>query len=576
MSQRKLKKLRKTIDEKVEVKTGIEGKGLMEVIKKIIFKEWIYLALMTFLSLVVYGNSLGANFVSDDYASITQNTQINDFWYMFSSGNSMSFSTYLVNQLFGNASPIPYHLLNWLTLVLFCWIAYLFLEVVFDNKWVTRLTMLLFVFLPIHVEAVTWISGRIYLILATYIMIGLLGFVFFIRENNYKYLVIPAAAFILGFLTDKPRPFALFLLIPLYLITFGTGKVKINWLKFLGSGMVILGIGIALAWPYIVNRVGIVNSGYNSSESIFYNPFFQYPTGLSKYFQLMLLPVDLTLYHTMYVFPAWLNWLILIMYLVMMIYFYFRNKPYFFALGFIVAGVLPSIMPIKVSWLVAERYMFLGSLGFCLFLALILVDLSRFHKFIPSLILGVLIPYYGVRIFLRNVDWQTNHNLWVNTCQVSPNSHNAWNNIGDDYDKLKQYDNAIKGFTQSTVIKSNYADAYHNRANIFYKIGRLDLARDSYNTALYYSPGLFQTYLSLVQIDLMEKKYDLAIEQAGKAVQLQPDNPTAAYVLAIVYAQANQTDKAKNILEAILKQYPGFKQAADAWRELEKVKIGET
>jgi tetratricopeptide (TPR) repeat protein len=130
---------------------------------------------------------------------------------------------------------------------------------------------------------------------------------------------------------------------------------------------------------------------------------------------------------------------------------------------------------------------------------------------------------YSARIFFRNIDWNTNHNLWVNTCQVSPNSHNAWNNIGDDYDKLAsaettndgkltQYYNAIKGFTQSTVIKPNYADAYHNRANIFFKIGRLDLARDSYETAIYYSPNLYQTYLSLTQIDLMQNNLQLAYQ----------------------------------------------------------------
>jgi len=49
-------------------------------------------------------------------------------------------------------------------------------------------------------------------------------------------------------------------------------------------------------------------------------------------------------------------------------YFFFKDKRYFFALSFIVAAILPSMAPAKVSWLVAERYAFLASLGFCLFL----------------------------------------------------------------------------------------------------------------------------------------------------------------------------------------------------------------
>ena len=177
---------------------------------------------------------------------------------------------------------------------------------------------------------------------------------------------------------------------------------------------------------------------------------------------------------------------------------------------------------------------------------------------------------------MRNVDWQTNHNLWVNTCQVSSNSHNAWNNIGDDYDKLKDYANAIKGFTQSTIVKPNYADAYHNRANIFYKVGRLDLARESYNTALSFNPSLYQTYMSLIQIDLAEKKFDLALTHAQTAVQIQPNDPQPTYVLAVVYAQVGRTDEAEKILVNLLQQVPNYEPAKQALVQLKNIKIGVT
>ena len=184
--------------------------------------------------------------------------------------------------------------------------------------------------------------------------------------------------------------------------------------------------------------------------------------------------------------------------------------------------------------------------------------------------------YYGVRTYTRNIDWSTNHNLWVNTCQVSPNSHNAWNNIGDDYDKLKDYDNAVKGFTQSVLVKPNYADAYHNRANIFFKTGRLDLARESYDTALRFTSTLFQTYLSLTQIDLNEGKFDLALAHASKAVEIQPGDPQANFVLGVVLAQGGRVEEAKNIMKQILTIYPDYKMARDALTQLESVKVGNS
>ena len=219
--------------------------------------------------------------------------------------------------------------------------------------------------------------------------------------------------------------------------------------------------------------------------------------------------------------------------------------------------------PVKVSWLVAERYIFLGSLGFALFLVLALKPLSEKMKFLSTILFVVVVLIYSIRTICRNIDWRTNHNLWVNTVQISPNSHNAWNNIGDDYDKLGQPENAVKGFTQSTVVKPNYADAYHNRANIFYKAGRFDLARDSYETALKYSPDLYQTIISLTQVDISEQKTDLALIHAKKLVQIQSKNPQSYYVLAVVYGQlGNKNEMTKNLKKA-LEIYPNYKPAKD-------------
>jgi len=336
----------------------------------------------------------------------------------------------------------------------------------------------------------------------------------------------------------------------------------------MGITGLLLTIAVIVLWKPINFRISTVNSGYNFSDSLFYSPFFQYPTAISKYLQLMFFPVDLTLYHTMYILPVWLNWAILLTYIGLVIYFFFKNPKVSFSLAFIVLAMVPSMAPVKVSWLVAERYAFLGSFGFATFLALVMDSIWDRLLIAQYFILLSIVVIYGARVYLRNIDWQTNHKLWVNTCQVSPNSHNAWNNIGDDYDKLGQYENAIKGFSQSTVVKQNYADAYHNRANIFFKIGRFDLARDSYNTAIAYSPGLFQTYLSLTQIDLAEGRFDLALEHSKKYLDMQPNDVQAWYVYGVVHSQAGLFDQAREIFNDILKSFPNHKPAKDALLEL--------
>ncbi|MFA7301106.1 MAG: tetratricopeptide repeat protein [Candidatus Shapirobacteria bacterium] len=576
MSQRKIKKLKKESQVVANEESGLLSNtspyieiGFWGVVRK----YWKFLTILLVLASLLYFNSLAGNFVSDDYASITQFPNIGDFWYMFSKdsyANSMYMTNHFIYSFFGSDSPIPYHFVSFVSYLLVLVVGFVFVLTVFENETLAMVAMLLFTVMPIHVEAVSWISGRLYVLLAIYILASMLNFIYFINRGKYKNLILSFLFFVLAFQTDKPRPFALFFIILIYMFFVGWNRLKKYFSKIWWMLPVVMVVFVYLAIPYTNVRIDVVNSGINGSGGIFYDPFFQYPTAIAKYLQLLWFPIDLTLYHTMYVIPIWLNWSILIVYLTMLVYFYFNDKRYFFALAFIFAAAAPSMAPVKVSWLVAERYMFLGSLGFAIFLALIILDLSKYLKLIPSVLFISLLVFGMVRTFLRNSDWTTNHDLWVSTCIVSPNSHNAWNNIGDDYDKLKDYSNAIKGFTQSTIVKPNYADAYHNRANIFYKVGRLDLARESYQTAIRLNPNLYQTYMSLIQIDLMEKKFDLALANTNRLIDSDRNNPQFKYILGVVYVQSGDLAKGVETFESILKTNPDFEQAKKALAELEK------
>lgn len=555
-----------------KLETGAGKNNLLtEVVEKLsiikILREnrW-YLLMVTLGVILLYANSVNGAFVSDDYATILNNPELKQWQYAFRGGASTYFIHSLIAMVFGVA-PLQYHLSNLVLFLVTIYLAFVMVHHLFGSS-VAMISIGLFAAHPIHVEAVSWISGKPYLLIAMYVLAAYLLFIKFLETEKLIYLGGMAMAFLFGFLTDNPRPFTLFLLMPLHLWLTKTDLRKNRWFKYWPMLLVPVGIVAAFAWPHVIERVNVVNAGVNASESIFYNPFFQYPTGLAKYLQILWAPVDLTLYHTMYVFPVWLNWSILLTYVGLIVYGVVFDRRVAYSLVFIFVAILPSMMPVKVSWLVAERYAYLASLGFCLFLGVLIYELAKKSQLIAGSVVITLLVLYSVRLVLRNIDWQTNHNLWVNTCQVSPNSHNAWNNIGDDYDKLGQYENAIKGFTQSTIVKPNYADAFHNRANIFYKIGRLDLARDSYQTAVYYNPGLYQTYLSLVNIDLIEKKMDLAVEHAKTAISFQPNDPGANYVLAVVYSQKGETLKSMEILERLVRAYPGFRQAQEALLQL--------
>ena len=580
MSQKKLKKIRKE-ENLVLVKDKVYEKvdGIREILKK----NWKFLVLLCLGIIALYFNSLWGDFVSDDYATIPQNPEIlNINAALTKNGSINNIYKTIIAILFGIKSPIAFHVANLILYLLICLASFVFLSLLFSNL-VVKIALIIFAVLPVHVEVVSWISGEPYLITPLLILLGLSCLVLFLEKKKKKYLVFLLLFTVIWLVNDLIRGFSFVLITGLILVSFKDKfKLKINfWAVFMAILMAI-GLLLLIGWPLIKFRVASVNSGVNQSESNFYNPLFQYPTAIPKYLQLAVFPTDLTLYHTMYIIPVWLNWLILITYLTSLIWFYFNNKNIFFALAFIFVATAPSMAPVKVSWLVAERYIFLGSLGVTLLMAIYFEKWWQKRKVLTIIGLSVLCLVYSVRVFLRNIDWQTNHNLWVNTCQVSPNSHNAWNNIGDDYDKLaaletanegkmRQYYNSIKGFGQSYAVKPNYADAYHNQANIFYKIGRLDLARNAYETAVSFNPNLFQTYLTLLQLDMTQKNETELLKHLTIIQKIKPNDLQVAYVSAVAYSQIGMINEAKQLADVMYKQFPNVAEIKNLYDSLSKL-----
>jgi protein O-mannosyl-transferase len=551
MSQKKQRLKKRLTETIVEKKPEIRLDGIWRTI----FKNWKFLLILVLGTMALYFNALNGAFVSDDYATIPNNPQIMNFNHGLS-GWMSGLINWATAVAFGIKNPLPYHLISLLFYLGSVVLVFVLTEVLFNDKIISSITSILFAVMPVHVEAVSWISGKPYLLNAFFVLISFILFIYFSKTGDKKYLWQFLISLLFNFAAERVRFLALPFLILIYWISFEHKfKNKINIGKLVLGLLLVVGVVFMLIWPQIIARINMVNSGTNSSGSIFANPFYQYPTSIAKYLQLLLFPVDLTLYHTMFTVPAWFNWLVLAVYGANLVWFWFKDKRYFFVLAFIFAATAPSMAPVKVSWMVAERYMFLGSVGMAM-LGGLLIKRAWDKKILAMLLTAVLVLVYAVRVYQRNRNWQTNHDLWVNTCQVSPNSHNAWNNIGDDYDKLNDPENAIKAFAQSYTVKTNYADAYHNQANIFFKIGRLDLARATYEKGLSINPSMSASYIALIQIDVQEKNI-IALENDLKRLQaLKPNDLQVVYIAAQAYAQVGKKDEAKKLAEMMYKQFP--------------------
>jgi tetratricopeptide (TPR) repeat protein len=96
----------------------------------------------------------------------------------------------------------------------------------------------------------------------------------------------------------------------------------------------------------------------------------------------------------------------------------------------------------------------------------------------------------------------------------------------------------------------------------------LDLARNAYEQAISYNPGLYQTYRTLIQIDMAEKNNTELLRHLGVVQQMKPNDLEVAYLSAVVYAQIGKIDEAKKLADIMYKQFPNVAEIKNLYESL--------
>ena len=422
-------------------------------------KHYLILIALCFL---VYANSLNNAFVSDDIPSIVNSPYIAQFKQLEPASllNSLCYKI-------GKLNPFPYHLTN---IILHCIATILVFH--FLKRFFQPLASLigagLFAIHPVHIEAVTWISGKPYIILTIFILA-----VYLLYQRHYLLSLLSFTCYLIF-------NFSFFALVPFFIIfsdiLFKKQKQWRLWLPFLA----VVIIRLFLAKPVITQRIITVSRDIGSKTIT--NPLFNFSYSFFEHLKLLFYPAKLTLYHEPAVISSLalkIELLLLAILAISLLFVFKKAKKIIFALGIFILFLAPTYSPITISWLVAERYLYFGCIMLSIFIAVIY---SSMPKLLPLLLF--ILMAFAVRTVARNEDWKDTGRLWRSTVMVSPYSHRAHNNMGDAYIQEGNIQGAIKEFTEAVNLKPDYADGYYNLAVIYNTIGNTEYAQKLYNKAI--------------------------------------------------------------------------------------------
>ncbi len=365
-------------------------------------------------------------------------------------------------------------------------------------------------------------------------------------------------------------PSSLILIYPLYELIFG--NLRKNWAKTIPFAFILV-IYLVLNFASIPQRENVLRSVHYQEGGVD-NIFVLVPIAITSYLNLIFYPKDLTLYHSeLALSPIAFSTAVLefLTFLGIMIFTFIKNGKIFFWLSLFFISLLPTLTPFRLNWVVAERYVYLGSIG--IFVPVVyLIDKLFFKRknsyFYTVLILILLL--LSARTIIRNIDWKNEDNLWIATGKTSPSSPNTHNNLGDVYGRLGNREASIAEFKRAIELKPNYADAYHNLGNAYRDNAQLDLAMASYQKAATLNPNLWQSYQNIAAIYFNEKQYTKALESMQKAIEVNPSNIQLRNNLGIVLLATGDRESAKEVFQLVLSLDPNNQFAKQGLGEVNK------
>ncbi len=529
------------------------------------------IALISMLIFLVYLNALDNALVSDDIYGLVQNPSIGSFSLVTT--NLFRFMRelfYFVIYNISGTTPFLYRLGNILFHLGTSIILYAFVSRRVNEK-AGLIASFIFAVHPVVVESVTWISGGVY---AQYGFFFMLSLFLYSESARCKKLYIWSLIFFIMSLFSSEKAFVLSPIFILWEYVWGKPKQYQRWLPFVALSalwfLMFIGLGGILG-----QRNMDLTTQFYQEGSRFYNPLIQLPAAISTYARLIFYPMSLSFYYSEFSFSE-IEYAARVIFSLIVIGLYvlsfFKNKKIFFFLSLSLVSLSPFLTPLRIAWVVAERYAYLATLGV---ISGVSVFIYKYLKYLPQWIfwtlIAVIISLFSVRTILRNNAFQNEDNLWLATAKTAPSDPKTHNNLGDYYARHRDYDSAVHEFTRAIELNPNYADAYHNRGLTYMQKGDSNKAISDYLKAIELNPGLWQSYRNLAGVYFGEGQFESALDYMQKAIEINPDEPHLWTNLGAIYLKLKQKENAILAFERALALNPDDQVATKGLMEANKL-----
>jgi Flp pilus assembly protein TadD len=547
---------------------------------------------------LLYINTLGHGFVLDDVAVIEKNKFVQQglagipkllttfYWQGFWDLNSglyrpLSMVMFAIEEALFPGSAALHHLVNVLlfaacVLVLFKLLLRLFGN---QNALLAIAATVLYAAHPIHTEVVANIKSRDELLAMFTMLLSGLYLLKYLSSNKPLHLAVSVGAYALA-LFSKESGITFIVIYALLIYYKGGVNVKraavvllpyaISAAVFLVIHWLVIKSGPAhVAYTYRDNSLFAISSTADRIATAMFM--------LGKYLVLLVFPHPLSYDYSFNQIPAtkftdWRVWLSVLAYGALIVYG-IRGVLRKSVIGFSIAvfGItiaVTSNLVFLIGATMAERFLFIPSLGFCIALAWLLVkyiDKSKTqtlqrpmamfssHVNVWAVVL-VIAAFYSFKTITRNADWKNADTLYTADVNTAPNSYNVQYNYGtllllhnyeqtaDSTRKEQILNQCVQVLQHAISIDSLGAAAYVNLSSALYKLHRNDEAFIAIDKALWIDSGDVSLYETAGTMAYRAHRLNNALSYLYKAMAHGRLNENVYRFMGITYFDRQQYD----------------------------------
>ena len=582
----------------------------------------LQIALLAAVSAALYANTLNHEFVWDDQHTIVAN----EFVHSLSNARRLLSSEFFIADIpdiqrpvsllscmfdyfLWGLDPLGYHLTNILLHVLNVMLVYAVTLMLTRRKWLAFVTGILFAVHPIHTEVVACINFREDLLALLFLLFGFILYLKSVSGGRLRRGVFYGFSLLACTLALFSKEMAILftVIIPLHDLVFVRGRV--GWRivrRYLGywalSAAYLVVLFAQKAGEYQDVVVSPAGSGYGAFVTavkyvMTYVKLHVFPVGLCAHY---VVDISVSLLEPAVLLSVSLTALLLVAAFAMR-----RHTPIAsFGILWFVAALLPVL---NIKWIpniVAERYLYIPSVGFCFVLAAGLDwmfhasarSISAIMQRAVVLSVGVaIVVLYSVITVRRNAVWKDEFTLWRETLKVAPNSFiananfaitleergrnmeaieyyekaielkydfpHAHNGLGCVYRKVGKFDEAIREFREAVRLKPNFVVAFNNLGRTCSEKGLFEDAARAYDKSLELRPGQAEICNDLGLVCLNMDRIDVAISNFVGALEIKPNYAAAQYNIGLAHDRKGDMKKAVEGYSRAIQMDPLFSWA---------------